>query len=273
MLIFLVFAFFSVGSFAQWDNFFIIMFENHGYNQVLANSYWTAIMKDSFQLLNYHAVTHPSQPNYVAQIGGFYSPCTDDSPCNLPDKNLVDLLEAKGKTWKSYQENYVPLANGNCNMVTSNNTYYRKHNPFMSFTDITGNLTRCQNIVPETVFYSDVKTKLPNLGYYTPNINDDSHDQNLDYSGKYFQSWLASYYTPYANTTWKNTLFMITFDEDEGSEGNHVVSFFKNVALSNSTDNGQYTHYSITAFVENNFALGNLGKNDTTAADFGPKIH
>jgi acid phosphatase len=258
----------------KWENFFILMFENHGYTQVMANSYWVSAMKGSFQLTNYRAVTHPSQPNYVAQIGGSYFNCTDDSPCNLPNQNLVDLLEAKNFTWKGYMENYTQTSGGGCNTTTSFNTYYRKHNPFMSFTDITGNPKRCANIVPETVFQSDVKTKLPNFGYYTPNINNDSHDQNLDYSGQYLQNWLATYYTPYAKTTWANTLFLITFDEDEGAEGNHVVAFFKNVGLTpDASDDTSFTHYSVTAFVENNFGLGNLGQNDVKANDFGPVLH
>jgi len=269
----LILAFFAARSLAAWDNFFILMFENHGYDQVMANSKWASLIDGSFQLTNYHAVSHPSQPNYVAQLGGSYFTCTDDSPCNLANKNLVDLLEAKNKTWKGYMENYVPGPNGDCNNVTSNNTYYRKHNPFMSFTDITSNPKRCANILPETAFQSDVKTGLPNFGYYTPNINNDSHDQNLDYSGAYLENWLASYYTPYAKTTWANTLFLITFDEDEGIEGNHIVAFFKNINLSNATDNGLFTHYSVTLFVENNFGLGSLGQNDAKANDFGPVLH
>jgi len=250
------------------------MFENHGYSQVMNNSVWTGIMQGSFQLSNYRGVTHPSQPNYVAQIGGSYFTCTDDANCNVNEKSLVDLLEAKGLTWKGYMENYVPLSGGNCNMnATLSGGYARKHNPFMSFTPITSNAKRCQNIVPETVFQSDVKVSLPNFGYYTPNLDNDSHDQDLNFSGAYLQKFLDNYYTPYATTTWKNTLFMITFDEDENVEGNHVVAFFKNVALSASTDNGSYTHYSITSFVENNWGLGDLGQHDVNATNFGPVLH
>jgi len=257
----------------KWDNFFILMFENHGYTQVTGNSKWAAIMNGTFQLTNYHAVTHPSQPNYVAQLGGNYFTCTDDTPCNLNYKNLVDLLEAKGLTWKGYMENYTQAAGGACNTTISFNTYYRKHNPFMSFTDITNDTKRCSKIVNEAVFQADVKTGLPNFGYYTPNINNDSHDQDLDYSGDYLTNWIKEWYTPYARTTWANTLLLITFDEDEGVEGNHVVAFFKNINLSAATDDGTYTHYSVTKFVETNFGLGNLGQHDTTANDFGPVLH
>jgi len=233
-------------------------------------------MKNTFQLTNYHAVTHPSQPNYVAQLAGTYSGCSTDSDCNLRESNLVDLLDQKNSslTWRSYQENYVPLANGNCNMESSGNKYYRKHNPFMSFTDITGNLSRCQSIVPETTFQSDVKAnKLPNFGYYTPNIDDDSHDQDLDYSGKYFSNWLDSWYTPYLKS-WENVLFFVTFDEDEGAEGNHVVAFYIGSNLTaGGTDGGSYTHYSVTRFVEDNWGLASLNQNDKSATSIADKVY
>jgi len=189
------------------------------------------------------------------------------------NKVLLTLLKKKGVSWKGYMEEYVPGTNGACNMETSANGYYRKHNPFMSFTDITGNLTRCQKIVNETGFQADVKANaLPQFGYYTPNIDNDSHDQDLDYSSKYFSKWITDWYTAYP-ATWSKTLFMVTFDEDEGSEGNHVVAFFKNPSLSSASDAGQFTHYSITKFVENNWALGSLGTNDDKAADFAPVLH
>jgi len=274
LLLFAVSALGQVQVTNQWPQFFIMMFENHGYSQVTANSYWQKIIADSFLLTNYHGVTHPSQPNYVAQLGGSYFTCTDDSPCNLKQSNLVDLLEKKGGlTWKSYQENYVPGANGACNLITTGNSYYRKHNPFMSFVDITSDTTRCQNIVNETIFQTDAKNgKLPNFGYYTPNINDDSHDQNLDYSGNYLTTWLATWFTPYPNT-WKNVLFMITFDEDEGSEGNHVIAIFRGLnATAGGTAAGSFTHYSVTKFIEDNWGHGNLGQNDVTANNFADSL-
>jgi len=271
---FAVFALAIVSASAAWDKFFLIMFENHGYDQVLANAGWKAIMNGSFQLTNYHAVTHPSQPNYVAQIAGTFAGCTTDSPCNLAETHLINLAEAKSVSWKGYMEEYVPGTNGACNLVTSANGYYRKHNPFMSFTDITGNLTRCQKIVNETQFQADVKANaLPQFGYYTPNIDNDSHDQDLNFSSSYFSKWLAAWYTPYVSTTWAKTLFMVTFDEDEGSEGNHVVAFFKHPSLSASSDDTSFTHYSITKFVENNWNLGTLNQNDVKAADFAPVLH
>jgi len=63
---------------------------------------------------------------------------------------------------------------------------------------------------------------------------------------------------------------MITFDEDERTEGNHIVAFFQNVGLQKAVHNQSFNHYSITSFVEHNFGLGNLGQNDVNASNFGP---
>jgi hypothetical protein len=257
-----------------WQKFFIMMFENHGYNEVMSDPTWTSIIAKSFLLTNYHGVTHPSQPNYVAQIGGSYYTCTSDSNCNLPYKNLVDLFDPKMVTWRAYEENYTADASGACALSTEENmSYYRKHDPFMSFTDITTNLTRCQNIVNAQAYIgNDVKSNsLRDFSYYTPNIDDDSHDEPLSYSGQYLQNWMQSYYWPFVGVgqAWYNTLFMITFDEDEGTEGNHVVAFFFNPALTvGGLGNGSYNHYSVTKFVEQNWNLGNLGQNDVNATNF-----
>ena len=49
----------------------MLMFENHGFEQVMNNPIWSKIISSGLLLTNYSAVTHPSQPNYVAQLGMF----------------------------------------------------------------------------------------------------------------------------------------------------------------------------------------------------------
>jgi len=79
------------------DRFFIIMFENRGYLEVVANTVFSNLMKSGVLLQKFYAVHHPSQPNYLAQIGGetFIS---DDNNHDLDAPNLIDLLEKKGLT-------------------------------------------------------------------------------------------------------------------------------------------------------------------------------
>jgi len=91
------------------------------------------------------------------------------------------------------------------------------------------------------------------------------------------KEWLLKWYYPYLNTTWNDTLLMVTFDEDsysadDGSgtnEGNHVYAILKHPCINNGTNATKFNHYSITSFLENNFFLGSLGKNDATVNNFG----
>ncbi|RAL66565.1 hypothetical protein DID88_006255 [Monilinia fructigena] len=54
----------------------------------------------------YLAVTHPSQPNYLAAVGGDYFGLDGDPFIEIPNNvsSIVDLLEDKGISWGLYQE-------------------------------------------------------------------------------------------------------------------------------------------------------------------------
>lgn len=80
-------------------------------------------------------------------MGGSNFGITSDDYYNIPANvtNLFDLLEAKGLTWKSYQED-IPST---CwtDFISDDGLYVRKHNPPMIFDSIGLNKTRCANIV------------------------------------------------------------------------------------------------------------------------------
>lgn len=103
------------------------------------------LAKDGILLDNYNAITHPSQPNYIAAAGGSNFGITDDDYYNIPANvsSIFDLLEKKGLSWKMYQENIPSIGNTDYRV----GTYVRKHNPAASFDSIGLNKTRLQNIV------------------------------------------------------------------------------------------------------------------------------
>jgi acid phosphatase len=65
-----------------------------------------SIAKRGITLTNYFGVTHPSEPNYIAAVGGDYFGLADDSFHQIPENisTVVDLLEDKGISWSEYQE-------------------------------------------------------------------------------------------------------------------------------------------------------------------------
>src|SRR6185369_6890683 len=96
--------------------------------------YINSLAKQNGLATNYHAVRHPSLPNYLTLIGGStFGITTDCSPASCPvnARNLTDNLEAAGKTWKGYME-LMPAACG----TTTQSTYAPKHDPFVYFNNI-----------------------------------------------------------------------------------------------------------------------------------------
>src|SRR5260370_38903951 len=49
---------------------FVIVMENHSYEEALQGSYTAELEKQADVATNYHAITHPSVPNYLAITSG-----------------------------------------------------------------------------------------------------------------------------------------------------------------------------------------------------------
>src|SRR5438034_4774935 len=86
----------------------VIWFENRSYGQIIGNPccpYINARASGGRRYVNYHAVTHPSLPNYLAFAGG--STCGKSSDGVLPyctGRNLWDQLARAGIGWRVLQE-------------------------------------------------------------------------------------------------------------------------------------------------------------------------
>lgn len=250
-----------------FDRVFIIMFENFGIDDTLKHDYFKALTTNGTLLTQFYAVTHPSQPNYIAQIAGSFFNVRTDYYVTLNQTNLADLMEAKGYTWKSYQED-LPREKECFDGVSYNNLYYRKHNPFIMFEQIRSDKKRCANIVHSDQLEIDHQNdELPNLMYYTPNINNDGHDTGLEYADKYLRNFLPHYLN--SARFMKRTLVVVTFDEDDYSGDNRIYTLLTGSMVKGGvTDNTVYNHYSLTRTIEENWGLGNMGRNDANATPF-----
>src|SRR5438105_1854449 len=67
----------------RYDHVFVIVEENHGFSDVIGNPAapnLNALAKQFGVATNYFGVTHPSEPNYVALLGGGFFGIADDNP-------------------------------------------------------------------------------------------------------------------------------------------------------------------------------------------------
>jgi hypothetical protein len=94
----------------QYDHVFLVIMENNGYGQIVGNPYapvLNALAKDYGVATKYTGVADPSEPNYVAMLGGDFFGITSDDPYFFPGQtvdaeNLLSQLNGVGKTWKGY---------------------------------------------------------------------------------------------------------------------------------------------------------------------------
>jgi acid phosphatase len=173
---------------AAFEKLFLIIFENERTSHVLNDWYMGEELVARGRLLtNYKAVAHPSQPNYIAMIAGSTLGIRNDNFHDLNAPTIVDLLEEKGLSWKTYQEDYP----GECFVGATNNRYVRKHNPFISFINISTNPDRCAQIVNSDQLVVDMYyNRTASFTMFVPNMDHNGHDTNYTYASQWLEGFL-----------------------------------------------------------------------------------
>ena len=199
------------------DHVVIVIEENHSYSEIIGSSaapYINSLANQGALLTQSYAITHPSQPNYLDLFSGSNQGVTDDScPHYFTTDNLGLYLLNASLTFSGYSEDLPSIGS----QVCTSGAYARKHVPWIDFTNVptTTNL-------PYSYFPSDYAT-LPTLSFVIPNLNDDMHNGTVQQGDTWLQQHLNAY-IQWAVTN--NSLFIMTFDEDDGSQGNRIATIF-----------------------------------------------
>ncbi|KAH7908253.1 phosphoesterase family-domain-containing protein [Hygrophoropsis aurantiaca] len=255
-----------------FDRFIQIWLENTNYAAAASQPAFRELSAQGITLSSYYGVTHTSEPNYLAAVGGDFWGLYDDNLVAVPSNisTIVDLLDQKDISWSEYMENmpYDGFAGFNYTNPDGYTYYVRKHNPLIMYDSVAQNTTRTARIRNFNDFSVDVgNNSLSQWIFVTPNLRDDGHDTTIEYASEWLTYWLPSLLN---DTNFNNdrTLILLTFDETEiYTINNQVYSILLGGAipenLRNTTDNTFYTHYSTLSTVQSNWDLGNLGRQDT----------
>ncbi|KAK2606154.1 hypothetical protein QQS21_003437 [Conoideocrella luteorostrata] len=267
-----------------FDRLVIIYFENQNYDKSYGDPNFNWFTKKGITLSNYFAVTHPSQPNYMAAIAGDYFGMENDSFLRSPRNisTVIDLLNTKGISWGHYQEDQ-PFSGfegqGYKNQKNGANDYVRKHNPAIMHDSITHyeqGLSQIKNLsmidTSRSMFHKDLKdNKLPQWMFITPNMTSDGHDTSVTVAGK----WCRQFLEPLLDDKnfMQNTLVLVTWDENEKyAARNNILGILLGDAvpkeLVGTEDKSFYNHYSEIASVSANWDLPTLGRWDVGANVF-----
>jgi phosphatidylinositol-3-phosphatase len=273
---------------------FVIMMENTGYDTLIGNSnapFINFVANTTGLATKYYGVAHPSQPNYIAATSGSLNGVLDDNDITIDVPNIVDQLEAHGKTWKAYMQSYS-LCSTPLDHACGNQLYERKHNPFISYADVQNSPARVAKIVDFTQLATDLSNNtVPDYVWISPDQCNDMHGRGAtpadpcDFSQ--VNALISAGDTFLLNTVnaimtskaWTgNSVIFIVWDEsdftgsgpfgfgdtsgccDASPGGGHVLGLVISNALRFARSSGRaFNHYSMLATIQESWHLGCLG--------------
>ena len=179
-----------LSAFPQYDHLFLIINENHNYANIINNPVapiLNALARDYGSATSYTGVSDPSEPNYVAMLGGSDFGISNDDPYFFPGNtvdqpNLMSQLESVGKTWKAYFQD-LPYAGyrgycypAKCNGIPDSDTQYvAKHNGIVNFANMR-TPSEWINQTPYSQLATDLASgNIPNLSYIVGDECNDMH--------------------------------------------------------------------------------------------------
>jgi acid phosphatase len=225
------------------EHVIVVVMENKSADRVLdpaACPFTSKLASAWTQFSSSYAITHPSQPNYLAMWAGSTLEVTSNvcRPRGSPfhAENLGHALEAAGKTWRAYSEDLPSPGSQLCS--ARGKLYTRKHEPWTHF----GNL-RHENERP----YGDLATdiahhRLPDLAFVVPNNCHNTHDCPTSAG----DAWLAQELPAMIQAVGSRGLVVLTWDEDDHSADNRILTVFAGPAVKpRNVSTRRITHYTL----------------------------
>lgn len=275
-------------AFPQYDHVFLIIMENENYNQVVGNQFapiLNALANDYGLATAYTGVSDPSEPNYVAMLGGDSFGVSDD-PYWFPGQtvnvdNFMSQLERAGKTWRGYfQSMPYPGYRGacypdKCNGIPDSDTQYAsKHNGIVNFANMQ-TPTELGKMFPLSQFSADLAAgTIPNFSYIVPNECNDMHGAppwcvDSGAPGSVQQSFLIAQGDKFvgdvvneitASSLWQsgNNAIVVTFDEGNTANSQILTIVISSHGVRGVQDKTSFNHFSLLASLQQTFGLGCL---------------
>jgi hypothetical protein len=232
------------------DHVVVVVMENHSNSDVIGSSaapYINSLASSGANFTQSYAITHPSEPNYLALFSGSTQGVSDDScPHTFGTANLGSELIENNLSFAGYSESMPYDGYTGC----SSGAYARKHNPWVNWSNVPASSNLTLNAFP-----SDY-TQLPTVSFVIPNLNNDMHDGTVGQG----DSWLRDHldgYVQWAKT--HNSLLVLTFDEDDNGSGNRIPTVFVGDSVQAGDYSERINHYNVLRTLEDAYGLPHAG--------------
>jgi hypothetical protein len=235
-----------------WEHVVWIWFENHGLGAILgspqARFFNRTLIPRCGLATNYHGLTHPSLPNYIAAtsglplnaLGALRDNCDATGPCRTRATSIFEQVPS----WAAYQESMTrPCAHWGAGV------YAAKHNPavyYQTLPDCRGHDLPLRALGPALA-----TDTLPAFVFITPNLCHSMHDCSVGVGDR----WLARMVkrlTASAAYRRGTTAIFVTFDESDSDDpDDRVVTVVISPSTVPGTRSGRwFSHYSLLRTTE-----------------------
>ena len=217
---------------------FVIVMENHSADEALQGAFTAQLAAGNGVALDYHAVAHPSVPNYLALTSGQTWGVTDDSYHDLPRQDIGDQLTTAGLKWRAYMEG---LTAAGC--IASPEPYDPGHNPFAFYGGACPS-----NVVPFDELTADLDRADVRFSWIGPDACHDEHSCSIATGDAWLRSTVRAITSSHAWTA--GAVLFVTWDEDDGGADNRVLTIVSRPGHGHVETKVAYDHYSLLATVE-----------------------
>ncbi|HUZ23850.1 MAG TPA: alkaline phosphatase family protein [Streptosporangiaceae bacterium] len=242
----------------------VVILENHSYGQVIGSPqapYISRLASVGALFTDSRAVTHPSQPNYLALFSGSTQGIPDDScPHRFTTGNLAAQLIAAGQTFAGYSEDLPATGSSVC----ASGDYVRKHVPWADFSNVPAadsrQFSRFPAAAPSAAMAAGDYARLPTVSFVIPNLCHDMHDCPVAAGDAWLRANLGGY-AAWAMT--HHSLLIVTWDENDDSPGNQIATIFAGQMVRHGRFAQPITHYNVLRTLESLYRLPPLAHAST----------
>jgi hypothetical protein len=221
----------------------VVVEENHSLTQMRSGMPYTLGLAKRFgYATDYHAVAHPSLPDYLAIVGGStYGVHDDADPSEHPisGRSIFGQALAHHRTAALFADAMPrPCA------LHDDASYAVRHNPWTYF--VQESAACAAHDLPMSAFADTVAAgDLPRVGLVVPDLGHDAHDGTLASADEWFRSLMN---TVFSGPDWNSghLAVVLTADEDDGTYGNRVLTVVVHPSQRHRVVRRPMDHFALT---------------------------
>jgi phosphatidylinositol-3-phosphatase len=248
-----------------------IWFENQSYGDIVGSRAAPYINRTLIPgcglATNYHNVSHPSLPNYIAatsglslsRLGPLRNDCNATGPCHTKAPSIFSLVPS----WRAYAQSMRRPC-----LHFFNGSYAASHNPPVYYDRLRSQCPTSD--VPFADLQADLGANtLPSFAFITPDLCNSMHSCSVETGDRWLAGVVGRLVASEAYQSGTTAIF-VTFDEGEpeGSDncatntsdaGCHVATFVISPTTRPGTRSGVlFNHYSLLRTTEEMLGVGPL---------------